>query len=203
MVTTSGTLRGTCPIRSDDPAWRREILHDFLSLAAAAAYLHSLDIVHRDIKPGNVLIMEDGELRLSDFGLVKSLMPGPNDAARPQTSTGAVLGTRRYMAPEQEHVEEVGKPSDVDSLGILLADLALGRWPEPDTHLTEGSSIRRCPLLARLPDPLRSLISRCTDVDTRKRPANAQAVHDEFTRLVESVDRMGLPPDRADPPTRP
>jgi serine/threonine protein kinase len=154
--------------------------------------LHNLGIVHRDLKPANVLIMEDGELRLSDFGLVKDLMSrheldmSATMEAPPRTSTGAVLGTRHYMAPEQERGEEVEAPADVYALGVLLAELATGRRPFSDSQARVCSSLAGDPILRQLTEGLRELILHCTDVRPERRPPNGQAVLDEFERRVGS-----------------
>jgi serine/threonine protein kinase len=95
------------------------------------------------------------------------------------------------MAPEQERAEEVGKPADVYSLGIVLSEMALGLWSEPETHVSEGSTLRRLSALTRLPPTLRTLIGRCTDVDPRKRPADARVLAEEFATLVGSGGRVG------------
>jgi hypothetical protein len=173
-----------------DPGLRAEVMREFREVAAAVAHLHSLRIVHRDLKPGNVLITEDGELRLSDFGLVKNLNPREEfDLAAtlmvaPRTSTGAVLGTRHYMAPEQERGEEVEAPADVYALGVLLAELATGRRPVPSSHVREGSTLAGHPALRPLPEGLRELILRYTDAQPERRPPDGRAVLDEFERRI-------------------
>jgi serine/threonine protein kinase len=146
------------------------------------AYLHGLDIIHRDINPGNVLIAEGGELRLADFGLVKML--DVLEEGGPRTSTGARLGTEYYMAPEQARSAEVGKPADVYALGVVLAELALCRRPEPDLRITEGSTLKNCPLVQRLPKDLRKLLTHFTDADPTRRPSDALAAGEAFTALV-------------------
>src|SRR5262249_7837218 len=149
-----------------EPALRAAVVREFAVVAAAVAHLHALGIVHRDIKPGNVLIMEGGELRLADFGLVKDLKPPdqPLIAATivvaPRTSTGAVLGTRHYMAPEQERGGTVEAPADVYALGVLLAELATGQRPVPNSQVRTGSTLAGYPSLAPLPEALRGLILR-------------------------------------------
>jgi hypothetical protein len=174
------------PLPWDNPHWRGDVIHEFQALAAAVAHLHGLGIIHRDVKPGNVLIGEDGGLRLADFGLVRSQGSGA-DRAAPVTSVGGVLGTRRYMAPEQERAEEVGPPADVYALGVVLAELALGRWPDPDTRVPQGSTLRQSPLVSRLPAPLQRFLHKCTDAHPGKRYPDAQAMSEEFASLSESI----------------
>jgi hypothetical protein len=169
---------------------RAEIVREFRAVAAAVAHLHSLGIVHRDLKPGNVLIMEDGDLRLSDFGLVKDLSPRDEVAMSatlampPRTSTGAVLGTRHYMAPEQERGEEVEAPADVYAMGVLLAEMATGRRPVPNSQARAGSTLAGLPALRPLPDGLRGLILHWTDASPQRRPRNGKVMLDEFERHV-------------------
>jgi ABC-type branched-subunit amino acid transport system ATPase component len=173
----------------DDRGVRGQILQEFQAIAGAVAHLHRLGILHRDVKPANVLILDDGTLRLSDFGLVKSLDPGA-DAGH--TSTGAVLGTRDYMAGEQARGEDVDARADVYSLAILLAELATGRRPHPDTFAAQGSTLRTFAPLNQLPDALRGFLLRCTDVAPERRPKDGQAVVDLFTQLLSRLEADGV-----------
>jgi serine/threonine protein kinase len=176
----------------DDPAARAEVCAEFTAVAEAVAHLHHLRIVHRDVKPGNVLIMGDGSLRLSDFGLVKNLQPTEETLRHgPHTATGEGAGTPGYMAPEQARGQHAHAAADVYALGILLAELALGERPKAelapaaaDGTIPPGSTVKKCPSLNRLPAGLRSLIQRCTDADPERRPEDAGAVLREFTGLV-------------------
>jgi serine/threonine-protein kinase len=163
---------------------RRQIVHEFRQVVAAVAYLHERHLIHRDLKPSNVLILEDGRLCLSDFGLAKHLEAAEPGAARgPMTSSGAVLGTRCYMAPEQEKGQDVAEPADVYSLGVLLAELAVGERP-PAGGASRGSALQSWRRLRQLPDGLRRFVLRLTDVDPGRRPANAGAVRREFEAVL-------------------
>jgi serine/threonine-protein kinase len=196
---TGGDLVGRIEERRaehpDGPPWaepglRVEIVREFRAVASAVSHLHFLGIVHRDLKPGNVLIMEDGELRLSDLGLVKDLNPSDELMGAstvclpPRTSTGAVLGTRHYMAPEQERGQEVDKPADVYALGVLLAEMATGRRPVANSDMRRGSTLAADPLLRQLQDGVRQLILHCTDARPERRPPNGGAVLEEFDRCI-------------------
>jgi len=156
-----------------------------------------MDFVHRDIKPQNVLLV-GGELRLADFGLVKNLNP----SARSVTS--APPGTPIYRAPEQEKGEEVLKPADVYSLGIVLMELVTGTRPEPKIDATEGSTLdqyrntRKLPghlqqqnaNLLKLPQELRQLIYRCTNVLPERRPPHAGALLEEFETVIACLTHL-------------
>lgn len=170
----------------DDPALRAMAVEEFRAVAGAVAHLHDLDIIHRDVKPANVLVMDEGELRLSDFGLVKVLdRARAGRSAGPGTIPGAVVGTRDYMAPEQGRGDEVTKAADVYALGVVLAKLATGHRPRPAGSVAAGSPLERDEKLDGLPEPLRRLVVQCTDVEPAHRSANARSMLHEFEQVVK------------------
>jgi serine/threonine-protein kinase len=178
---------GPAPWR--DAGLRAQVIAEFRQVAAAAAHLHKRRVIHRDIKPSNVLVMEDGTLRLSDFGLAKSLEPSEKSLRYgPMTSSGAVLGTRHYMAPEQEKGQEVGEPGDVYALGVLLAELAVGERPRPNTGVSDGSTLQAWKKMKQLPDGLRGFICRLTAAVPERRPADASEVEREFEELLNHLE---------------
>jgi serine/threonine protein kinase len=93
-------------------------------IASALADLHSVGILHRDMKPGNIMLREDGSIALIDFGLAKRI-------ARKQdiTGRGEIIGTPYYMSPEQGRGTEVDERSDVYSLGIMFYEMLTGEKP--------------------------------------------------------------------------
>jgi serine/threonine protein kinase len=168
----------------DEPVLRAQVIAEFTAVGNAVAHLHGLGIVHHDVKPSNVLVTAGGGLRLSDFGLAKTVEPcGVSLPEGLDALTGIVVGTPPYIAPEQAQGDEVGKGADVYALGILLAELALGQRPEPVLSGAGGSTLGRYAGLGKLPPSLRRFILRCTDRSSEMRPADARAVQEDFGTL--------------------
>jgi serine/threonine protein kinase len=95
-----------------------------LQLCEALSYIHGYGLIHRDLKPSNVMVDEDRTVRLMDFGLAKYIS---DDAA--VTADGRLVGTFRYMAPEQILGEKLDTRTDLYSLGVILYELLSGRPP--------------------------------------------------------------------------
>lgn len=123
--------------------------------ARALAAAHAAGLVHRDVKPHNLLVRRDGVLKLGDFGIAVGL-----EGTR-LTLAGTVLGTAAYLAPEQARGEQVTAAADVYALGLVLVELVTGR-PDP---------------AARIPGPLGASIRRCLALDPRARPSAAEVAH--------------------------
>ncbi len=124
-----GTLRELLSERGPMPPYAvAAVLRPVLGGLAAA---HRAGLVHRDVKPENVLISDDGDVKIADFGLVRAV------AAAGITSTSVILGTAAYLSPEQVRNGNAGPPSDVYSAGILTYELLTGRTPfSGDSALT-------------------------------------------------------------------
>src|SRR5436190_8158537 len=101
-----------------------EIRRIISQVGDALAYAHALGMIHRDIKPSNVLLDERGNCLLTDFGLARM-----TEASAKITSSGAIMGTPAYMAPEQGQGTSVDQRSDLYALGIILYELVTGRVP--------------------------------------------------------------------------
>jgi formylglycine-generating enzyme required for sulfatase activity/predicted Ser/Thr protein kinase len=107
-----------------------EALDIAIQIASALASAHGQGIIHRDIKPDNVMLRPDGYVKVLDFGLAKLTATSSTDATMPvHTNTGVVMGTVHYMSPEQLRAEPVDARSDVFSLGVLMYELVAGRRP--------------------------------------------------------------------------
>ena len=97
-------------------------------------HAHRMGVVHRDVKPGNILRSDDGQIKLADFGIAKATLDGAGSAI---TQVGSVLGTAAYLAPEQATGEEAGPQADIYGLGVVTYQFLAGRLPYDAASLTE------------------------------------------------------------------
>jgi hypothetical protein len=137
-------------------------------LAEALSAIHSAGVVHRDLKPANVLLADDGP-RVIDFGISRAA------EGSSLTHTGLVVGSPGFMSPEQAEGREVGPPSDIFSLGAVLAFAATGRGPfgSGSTPALVYRVVHDGPQLDLVPAGIRPLIERCLAKDPAGRPTAA------------------------------
>ncbi|MGI9240902.1 MAG: WD40 repeat domain-containing serine/threonine protein kinase, partial [Verrucomicrobiales bacterium] len=189
-----GTLAGWAAEGAAAEGWRgkRGWLKDTASLVAkiadAVAYAHRRGILHRDIKPGNILLSSDGEPFLSDFGLAKALEDGGD-----LTKTLDVLGTPAYMSPEQAagNTRDLTTAVDVYGLGAVLYEILTGRAPFDGRSLVEilNQVASADPPRPSLSNPgvdrdLDTICGKCLEKDPRQRYDSAQALADDLRRWV-------------------
>jgi len=167
-------------------------------VAEGMAEAHKLGVVHRDLKPGNVMIDREGNAKIMDFGIARSIFAGG------MTAEGAMIGTPEYMSPEQVDGKETDGRSDIYSLGILMYEMATGRVPfEGDTPLSVAFKHKNEPpqgprkLNPQVPEDLNRLILRCLEKDSSRRYQTA----DEFLADLARVEE-GLPTTERLPPRR-
>ena len=171
---------------------------DYAAQAAAAlARAHAVGVIHRDIKPGNLVVTPDGLVKVLDFGLAR-LNEGPaiandNDptnTAMFATRAGLILGTLAYMSPEQARGEEAGAPSDVFSLGIVLFEMLSGQRPFAGTselallhnlHFSPPLELRQ--LSPDVPPELAQTAARMLEKDPSARPTMAE-VREQLRKIT-------------------
>ena len=142
------------------------------ALGDALTYVHRHGVVHRDIKPGNVLLDTDGRPHLSDFGIAV-LADATNI-----TATGMVIGTASYLSPEQVRGQQVGPASDVYALGLVLLECITARREYPGNALEAAvARLHRAPEIPpELPGPLGNLLAAMTFDEPMERPTTEQVV---------------------------
>jgi hypothetical protein len=117
----------------------RRAVHVAAQVAEALDYAHRAGIVHRDVKPANILLCDDGRVKVADFGIAKAVEdagPGRNHPAEALTVTGSIIGTAQYLSPEQVEGRPVDGRADVYALGVAIYEMLVGRPPfSGDTEL--------------------------------------------------------------------
>ncbi len=177
----------------------RQELDCFARIAEAIGFAHSQGVVHRDLKPGNILIDRDGNPYVSDFGLAKELDP-EDDRAAALTQTGAILGTPAYMSPEQADGSAVSPASDVFSLGILLYELLTGQLPFQGANAASivGAILLEDPVPPkkrhrRLHRDLETICLRCLEKVPARRYPNARELAADVRRHLDGEPILARP----------
>ncbi|HEX4165679.1 MAG TPA: protein kinase [Bryobacteraceae bacterium] len=170
---------------------RDEAISIALQCASSLDAAHRAGIIHRDIKPENIMLRSDGLVKVVDFGLARVLEPRA-DGMLERTQTGSVMGTPRYMSPEQARGEKLDARSDIFSLGAVLFEMICGYAAFPGASTAEVFAA----LLAAPPDPrhagpLRDVLSRALQKDAAGRYSSMA----EFAAEIRQVD-----PRRESPP---
>jgi serine/threonine protein kinase/Tfp pilus assembly protein PilF len=149
---------------------------------------HRLGVVHRDLKPQNVMVDEEGNARIMDFGIARSLK------AKGVTGSGVMIGTPEYMSPEQAEVKEVDLRSDIYSLGVILYEMVTGQVPfEGETPLSiamkHKSQAPRDPkeINAQISEDLSRVILKCMEKDRDKRYQNVEDILSELINIEEGI----------------
>ncbi len=185
---------------AEGPLPPREAAELAATVAEAVDYAHRQGVVHRDIKPSNILIDGKGRPRVTDFGLAKRL-----DGGSELTTTGQVLGTPSYMAPEQAagQIKAVGPAADVYSLGALLYAALTGRPPfQAATPLeTLQQVLGREPVALRqlnagVPGDLETIVQKCLEKPIPRRYATAQALAEDLRRYLAGRPILARPVGR-------
>ena len=166
---------------SAGPLPEKEILELGTQLAEGLEAAHEQNVVHRDLKPGNLRILPDGRLKILDFGLAKLVLPlGEEAVTASLTETRAVAGTLPYMAPEQLRGEPADARGDIWAVGVVLYEMAAGARPfQGQTGYELSSAIMNQaprPLPTQVPTELRAVIERCLEKEPGRRYQRAGEV---------------------------
>ena len=167
----SHTLGGE--IINEKPVELKRAVKFGIDIATGMAVAHQAGIVHRDLKPANVLINNEGLLKIVDFGVAAAQSQGDTQL----TKTGYVIGSPKYMAPEQILGKKVDERADVYSLGVILYELLTGIPPySRGDHMSvmyqhvQGKAKPPIEINKALPQPLNDVVVACMSLDKAKRP---------------------------------
>jgi len=165
-----------------------QVISIAMQVCEGMAEAHRLGVVHRDLKPQNIMIDEEGNSRIMDFGIARSVK------GKGITGAGVMIGTPEYMSPEQVEGKESDQRSDIYSLGVILYEMVTGRVPfEGDTPFTIGvkhkSEAPRNPkeLNSQIPDDLSQVILRCMGKDKEQRYQSAGEVRSELDKIEKGI----------------
>ena len=176
-----------------------KLLEMAIPLADALAAAHQQGILHRDLKPDNFMVGDDGRVKILDFGLAKLREEATADTAtqlptQSVTADGRILGTVAYMSPEQAEGKQVDHRSDIFSLGIVLYEMATGKRPfRGETTMSTLTSIMRddprpiTEVKPDLPRHLGRIVRRCLAKETGRRTQTALDVRNELEELRDEI----------------
>ncbi len=175
-------------IQKDAPLSTEKVVHIAMQIAKAMEFAHDHEIIHRDIKPQNVIITDDGEIKVTDFGIARA------GATSTMTRTGAVMGTAHYISPEQAQGSIVGPTTDIYSLGVVMYEMATGELPFRGENPVSVAlkHINDTPMPPRsvfgdIPPSMEAVIIKCMAKNPNERYRSAEAVRDDLKRVIEGL----------------
>ena len=161
----------------------------FRQILEACSHMHKNDLVHRDLKPENIMLKPSGRIKILDFGVAKSFESDGETMA--ETKAGYLVGTPKYMSPEQIQGKKIDYLTDIYSLGVIFYEMVTGKYCYPDAKNLSSLSYKvvheSLPLVQKsleyLPDSLNKLIKKATEKDVSKRAKSC----DGLIKLLEEI----------------
>ena len=182
----SHTLTGEMP--NSKPMSMQKALKYSRDMATGMSIAHLAGVIHRDLKPANILVNEDGLLKIVDFGVAAAASSGDTQL----TKTGYVIGSPKYMAPEQILGKKVDETADVYSIGVIMYEMTTGIPPySRGDHMSvmyqhvQGKAKQCQEVNPEIPDTYAALIAKAMSVDKSKR-------HQSMNELMEALDSVAL-----------
>ena len=176
-------------IKKKEPLSLARKLQILIDVCDGLGYAHTTGIIHRDIKPSNIRILEDGTVKIMDFGIAKSMV-----SQSTLTQTGITLGTASYLAPEQIRGEDLDPRTDIFSLGVLAYEIVTGQKPFTGDHISTVlyKIMNEMPappssLDPALPRGIDAMVMKALDKDRTKRFASCAEMRTECLSLLKSV----------------
>lgn len=194
-------------IRAEGPLHPDRAADIAIDISSALTFAHRNGVVHRDIKPGNVLITATGQVKVTDFGIARALTGNTDDNL---TQTGSVMGTATYLSPEQAQGQPADPRSDVYSLSVVLYEMLTTRPPfTGDTPVSIAyKHVQEVPqppsqLNIDIPDPLEAICLRGLVKEPSERYASAEDLRGDLRRFREGqhVLATSYRPSKSDDPT--
>lgn len=175
-------------VRRDGPLHPRRAAEIAGEVAAALGFAHSRGVVHRDVKPGNVLLTSTGQSKVTDFGIARALSSSDDDL----TQAGSVMGTATYFSPEQAQGLPVDPRSDLYSLGVVLYEMVTGRPPfSGETPLAiaykhvQDQPVPPSGVIPDLPRGLEAIIMKLLQKRPDDRYASAEELRSDLSRYLD------------------
>jgi serine/threonine-protein kinase len=163
-----------------------KVLRFSRDMATGMAVAHQAGVIHRDLKPANVLVNDEGLLKIVDFGVAAAASSGDTQL----TKTGYVIGSPKYMAPEQILGKKVDETADVYSVGVIMYEMSTGVPPySRGDHMSvmyqhvQGKATKCQEINPEIPDELAAIITKAMSVDKSKRFQSM----DELTDALDTV----------------
>ena len=165
-------------------------------VASALISAHQNGVIHRDIKPGNILVSTTGQVKVADFGIARALGSGVEQGL---TQTGAVMGTATYFSPEQAQGASTDQRSDIYSLGVVMYEMLSGSAPFTGENAVaiayKQVHEQAMPLnqrVATVPPEVAAIVAKCMQKSPDDRYSSADQVRDELRRFVEGMPVLAM-----------